>query len=255
MNKRSTRQNSGQILLLAVLVITLLMLSTQLYIYEVGKSMDNVDSAQATSVIFAIQLGSKHVVTSSLANISHGGERSVLSTNLEDWCFLIGRYYQSGTVFLSYTLPTTPPYSDGTYVSWGTNGLGITSAIGDFNLSMLDQQLDIRLFHRVNITTAIFEETAGRTLQNTSKQVDVTFNLSNDGFPALARNISVQYRISGLWKPVDESNSYRLIDYGNGTYVSSFEVDTPQNTVDVSVLVRDLRGIYVQANTTCIITS
>lgn len=253
MGERSTRQNSGQILLLAVLVITLLMLSTQLYIYEVGKSMDIVKSAQANNVIFAIQLGSKHVVTGSLANISRGGERSVLFTNLEDWRFLIGRYFQSGTVVLSYTLPNTPPYSDGTHLSWGTNGIGITSAISDFNLSVRDQQLDIRLSHRVNITTAIFEEAVGRTLQNTSKQIDVTFNLSNDGFPALARNVSVQYRSSGLWKPADGSSSYYLFDYGNGTYVSCFEVDTPQDTVDVSVLVRDSRGIDVQANTTCII--
>ncbi len=251
MGERSKRQHSGQILLLAVLVITLLMLSTQLYIYEVGKSFDNGDSTQANSVIYAIQLGSKHVVTGSLANISRGGEKSVLSTKLEDWSSLIGSYYQSGRIVLSYTLHTTPPYSDGTYMSWGTNGFGITSALSDFNLSILDQQLDIRLSYKVNITTAIYEEAFGRTLQDTSKQINVTFTLSNDGSPALAKNVSAQFRISGLWKPADEQSSYRLIDYGNGTYVSSFEVDTPQDTVDVSVLVCDFREIYVQANTTC----
>lgn len=253
MVERSHRQNSGQILLLAVLVITLLMLSTQLYIYEVGKSMDNVDSTQANNMIFAIRLGSKHVVTGSLANISYGGEKSVLPTNLEEWRSLIGRLYHLGKPFLNYTLHSTPSYSAGTYLLWGTNGFGITSAISDFNLSILDQQIDVRLSYKVNITTSIFEEAIGRTLQNTSKQIDVTFNLSNDGFPALAKNVSVQHQISGVWKPADEQGSYRLVDYGNGTYVSSFEVDTTQDAVNVSVLVLDLRGIYVQANTTCII--
>jgi hypothetical protein len=77
--------------------------------------------------------------------------------------------------------------------------------------------------------------------------VNVTINVVKEDSPSLAANITVLYQSLGGW----HIPSFQEIDYGNGTYLVSFETDIPEENIFVSAQVFDLREIYVQANATC----
>ena len=247
MKEKRDRQSSGQILVIAVLVVSLVMLSAQVYIYEVGKSFEGVESIRANNFVLAVKLGSKHMVIGSLANISNGGNTLTLSANLDQWASFVGGWYQFGKPILNFTLTNTSPYTNGVYLSWDSSGFGISSAYSDFNFSLADRQVTVQLLYSTNVTTSLNIEGAYRRVQGDTKQVNVIVNLSNEGSPALAKNITILYYSLGSWLVP----SFQNTDYGNGTYLISFEAAIPGIVVDVSAQVYDLREIYVQANATC----
>jgi hypothetical protein len=245
-------QDSGQILVIAVLVVSLVLLSTQVYIYDVGRSLGETEASNVSGFVYAVKLGSKHVVTGSLANISRVGSGTVLSSNLEDWTSFVEGLYQFGRPILNFTLRDTLPYMDGYYVSWGTDGLGVTSSYVDFSLSLLDGQASVELPYTVNVTASVIIEGVYRRLVGDTMQINVTCHVSNEGVAALAENVTVLYEKSGVWLRADTKPTYNYTDYGNGTYLVSFEQDYQSfEAVNVSAQVLDLRGIYVQANATC----
>ncbi len=137
MKRKNHRQSCGQILVIAVLVVSLVLLSTQLYIYEVGRSLEKTGSIGVNDFVLAAKLGSKHAVIGSLANISVGGDGSILFSNLERWGAFLGGLYQFGKPVLNFTLENALPYANGTRLSWGTDGLGISSAYADFQVVKL----------------------------------------------------------------------------------------------------------------------
>jgi TPP-dependent indolepyruvate ferredoxin oxidoreductase alpha subunit len=75
--------------------------------------------------------------------------------------------------------------------------------------------------------------------------------LYNENEPALANDIVITYQneTDGPWIMVDPSNNPNTVDYGNGTYLLSFNVDM-QSFLRVSANVHDMRDILVIANTT-----
>ncbi len=103
----------------------------------------------------------------------------------------------------------------------------------------------------MNVSTSLVVEGVSRTLQGSLKQINVTCNILNEGTPALAENVTALYEDSGSWLRADEQSNYSFTDYGNGTYLVSFEANIPQENVNVSTQAYDLRDIYVQANATC----
>jgi len=192
------------------------------------------------------------MITGSLADVSTGSDSVVLYSNLESWATFISSFYQLGRPELNYTLRNTLPYTNGTRLSWGVDGFGVTSAYADFNFSLLDGQVGVQLPYALNVTTTLFVEGGHRNLQGDIKQVNVTCRVLNDGSPALAENLTVLYEKSGAWLRADAKDSYSLADYGNGTYLVVFEQEyLPLEPVNVSAQVYDLRGIFVQANVTC----
>ncbi len=236
--------------MLAVLVVSLVLLSTQLYIYEVGKSLEETGSIRVNDFVLAVKLGSKHAVAGSLANVSGGGDGSVLFSNLERWAMFTGGFYQFGKPVLNFTLKNTSPYTNGIYLSWNTDGFGVSSAYADFNFSLSDGQVDVQLPYTVNVTTSLVVDGGYRALIGNVKEIKVTCNVLNEGSPALAENMTVLF-YSGSWLRADEQTGYSFADYGNGTYLISFEADIPEESINVSAQINDLREIYVQANVTC----
>ncbi len=147
------------------------------------------------------------------------------------------------------------PYTNGTHLSWRTDGFGVSSAYANFNFLLEGRQTSAQLSYNVNVTTSLVVKAVYRTLQGNSKQINVSSSLLNEGSPALAENVTVLYENSGSWPHADEQSSYSFTDYGNGTYLMSFEADISGENVNVSTQVYDLRGIYVQANATCTIVT
>jgi len=251
MKGKNCGQCSGQILVIAILVVSLVLLSTQLYIYEVSRSLEGDKAIHVTDFVLAIRLGSNNVVTGSLVNISTGGDSSILSANLEGWASFVGGLYQFGKPVLNFMLRNAAPYINGTQISWGTNGFGVSGVYVDVNFSLADGQVNIQLPYALNVTTSLVVEGVYRTLTGFTKQINITCNLFNEENPALAQNMTIFYESSSSWLRADEQSNYSFVDYGNGTYWTSFEAEVLEESVNMSAQVYDLRGIYVQANTAC----
>ena len=249
MRKKGT---SGQVLLIAAFIMAFLLLSAELYIFDVGRIMSEVESNSLNDFVLAAKLGSRHVVVGSLANVSNGGLSSVLEGNLQRWSSLIDKQYQFGKSVLNYTLEGTAPYSSGIWIDWGTNGLGVSSAYASFTYKLLGRESNINQTYFLNVTTTLLIESTYRRIQGNEKEINVTINLLNEGKPALAKQITIYYKNRfNNWLIPDETNSYVFFDYGNGTYLASFNaVFLPFQTIEVSAHVFDQREIYVQANAT-----
>lgn len=230
--------------------MSILLLSTQLYVYEIGKSLGEPRPTSISDLALAMKLGSKHAVIGSLANISLGGERSTLLLNLEKWAEFSGSMYQLGRPILELVPSNELPYINGTYLSWAADGVGVSSAYVDFNLSILDLQVGAQLVYAVNITTALMER-AFYSEQDSIKEVYVSCTVMNEGSPALAESITVWFQNASSWLRSEDQAGYGVTDYGNGTYLVSFEARIDQENVTVSTQIHDKRGIYVQANVTC----
>ncbi|MGQ9460115.1 MAG: hypothetical protein ACUVRA_02645 [Candidatus Bathyarchaeaceae archaeon] len=248
MNKRNC---SGQVLLVGVLIIALLLLSTQLYVYDLGKAVEEGKQNSFSDFILAVRLGSKRVIVGSLANVSQGGTSQTLEINLKRWSSFVGMLYQSGKCILNFTFRETAPYSSGVWISWGTNGLGVSGAYADFTLQLLDRGIDVNLEYGINVTTTLLIQGTYKEIGGNSKQVNVTCNILNEGEPALAENIALYYKNLDEWLTPGSPNNYTIVDYGNGTYFMSFVADIYSSTVEVSVHALDRRGVSVQANITC----
>jgi hypothetical protein len=245
------RHKSGQIILIAAFVIATLLLSTELYILDVVKVTSEVDSNSINDIIPSVQLGSKHVVVGSLANITNGGIGNILEANLQQWSSFISRRRGFGRSTLSYTVEETDPYSAGVRLQWTANGAGISSAYSNFTYDLLDQEGTFNRTYAVNVTSTVLIETLYRTdITGNTTQVNMTINLLNEGNPAFASQITVYYRASDTWQIPDETNSYAITNYGNGTYLASFITEIPSQPPETSIHVIDQRGIYVQANIT-----
>jgi hypothetical protein len=248
--KMRTKRSSGQVLLITAFIMAFLLLSAELYIFEVGKIVGEVESYSLTDFALAVRLGSKHVVIGSLANVTNGGSSAVLAQNLQKWSSFVGKQYQLGKSLLNYTLNQTAPYSSGVWISWGTNGYGVSSAYVNFTHRLLGREANLNQSYFVNVTTTLLVESTYQALLGNEKEVNVTINLLSEAEPALAKQITIYYKFVDTWQTPNETSSYVLLDYGNGTYLASFTAIIPSQTVEVSAHVYDRRDIYVQANTT-----
>jgi hypothetical protein len=245
------RQKSGQVILIAVLAMALILLSAQVYVFDVHMSTFSLDSNSLVDYITAIKLGSRNVVASSLSNISNSGAGSILSANLYRWATLVSTQSQFGRSTLTYVEEESSPYSSGVWLSWGTEGYGVSSSVVQFAFNLSDREVEADLSYAVNVTTRLSFEGTCRITGIVQKQVNVTINLYNEGSPALASQITVYYRALGVWLEPTDLNNYVLTDYGNGTYLASFDTFIPLPTVEVSVHVVDERNIHVQADAAC----
>jgi hypothetical protein len=251
MRKLTKKNSSGQILIVAVLIIALLLLSTELYVYEFGATVDEAKPNSFTDSIFAINLGSQHVVIGSLANISRKGLNQILTSNLQRWSSFVGEQRQLGKFILDFTTRETSPYTAGIWISWGTDGLAVSGAYANLTLRLSGRELEINTKHTINVTTTIRTSGTYRVVQGDGKQVNVTCNLLNEGKPALMKNTTLYYKNETSWLPIAPQNSYSITDYGNGTYLMIFEANIPSSDVEVSLHTYDRREIYALTNVTC----
>jgi len=244
------RRNSGQIVLIAAFIIASLLLSAQLYILEVGRTLSETEPDSVNDFILSVQLGSRNVVTSSLGNVSNGGASGTLELNLEEWASLVEDQYLYGKSILDYTLRDAAPYSSGIWLGWGANGYGVSSSYSNFTHKLTGLEAEVDQSFVINITTTLLIASTNQKLGGDSRQVNVTISIQNEAEPALAEQITIYYRVSSSWLIPDEANGYILRDYGNGTYLGSFVADVPAESVEISTHILDYRDIYAQANVT-----
>ena len=242
--------DSGQILLIAAFIMASLLVSAQLYILDVGKISGEMNSDSLNDLMSCVKLGSRHVVSGSLANISNGGSSSLLESNLREWAEFLSAQYVEGKNILNFTLEESSPYSSGVWLLWGADGYGVSSACVDFIHTLAGREADVDMAYSVNVTTALLISSTSHMLNETARQINVAIKVLDEAGPALATQITVYYSVSGSWLIPDDANDFALLDYGNGTYVASFTAAIPTPQAEVSVHTADSRGVYVQANVT-----
>lgn len=249
---RKFRSNSSaQLLIVAALAIAILISATTAYVYELGKETNSTYNISISDFVFAIKQTTRNAVISSLANISNGGEKTLLATNLNEFSQSLRNLIQFGIWQLNFTVLDDSAYDSGIWLSWDTNGIGVSSAYADFTLRAYDVATNSTVNYAVNVTTTIIVSGYYTTVLGIEKVVNLTCNVYNEGESALSQNITLFYENLGIWMPIDASNNLSITDYGNGTYAISFRVATLSDTVQVSAHLKDLRGIFVQANMTC----
>lgn len=246
--KRVRHSNAGQALIVTSLIIAMLLLSTAYYVFDVQRDAAT-DQTTDDSTVAAIKLSSLNTVISALANVSNGGDSSVLPTDLSNLAATLGNYYYDGNPDLIFTLSDVPPYQNGIWISWESNGVAISSACVSFLINFSGPSTTYSSQYETNVTTTLNIE--GEYAANGSgNNVNVTCTMFNENEPASINDIALFYQneTAGPWFQVDPS-TLQTVDYGNGTYLMSFNAYT-QNILQVSAQAHDLRGIFVMANTT-----
>jgi len=250
----SHRRNSGQVLIITSLIVVMLLLSTVIYVTETQRNSPTYDN-RADPAFSAIRQGALHTVISALANISRGGAASVLVTDLNLFESAITSHSASAILNVDVTPLNTTPYQNGTWISWGSSGEGVSSAYVSFEVNSTHPAATHYSEFAVNVTSRIVVGGFYEQLTGASKEVNLTCTVSNKGEAALAQNLTVYYERDGSLSPEEwiQAASVATIDYGNGTYLMSFTAKTDQrsNPMLVSVHCTDLRGIFVRANATC----
>jgi hypothetical protein len=250
LKRRNLRHNcSGQVLVITSLLVALILLSTGMYVIEtekdvptIGVGMDNVSPAYQQSI--------RSTLISALSNITSGGNSSILSTDLDELNSVLTSHSYQNLIKIDYTPLNVTPYQSGILVSRGTSGQGISSAYVNYVFNSSGLSTYSSLESAASVTSAI--NLTGKCLQldNSLTQVNLTINLLSDGKPALAQNFTLSFQNSTNWVPVREPN---INNFGNGTYAVSFNAETDQISVPLTVSVecKDQRGITVGASVRC----
>jgi hypothetical protein len=249
MRKRSFRNNkSGQVIVITALLIAVLSISTAIYVIETERQVPQVDSNETNS-FSAYKQAMTNTLISALANITNGGDSTILAVNLDELKEAIVLHSYQSMFQLDFTLINSSPYQNGIYLSWGTNGYGISSTCVDFALKTFSFSTTSSLTYTVGVATEA--HLAGNCLQinDTADQVNLIINLLNEGKPALGRDFSFYFQNASRWLKVDKPT---VIDFYNGTYTASFIAETGQlnENLLVSMLCWDQRFISVGANLT-----
>ena len=236
-------------------MIALLIISVAYGVFEAGRRNELRSAATLNLPVYATKLGLRNIVTSALVNVSNGGENTVLTANLNQYASFVGNQSHFGKCAILFTALNVLPYESGMWLSWGSDGTGVSSAYANFTLVFTGTTSETQMEHAINVTTELEVEGSYVKLAGTNKQVSVTCTIFNEGETALANNITLYYDFDGDlltqdWTPV---TSPSVTDYGTGTYTISCTVDTEirDDPVLLSAHVYDLRDIFVMANTTC----
>jgi len=159
----------------------------------------------------------------------------------------MARGYSLGRCDLNATPASSTPYSDGIRLDWGANGSGVSSACADFALNLGGRGVEIDWGFTVNVTSRVEVSGSYDDLGDDSKEVSMSVSLENEGAPALAGSIVLEYLKLGSWEDPKNLGSYAELDCGDGTYRYTFVDTIPGTFVRVRVQVNDLRGVFVEA--------
>jgi hypothetical protein len=249
-SKYYSRKNTGQLLIVAAFAIALLISSTTMYVYELSRGTANTSESAVADFMFAVKQTARNVVTGSLANISNGGQKTVLASNMNRLIETLRSLRQHGICNLTYLALNSSNYDEGTRLSWGINGSGFSSAYASITVKIYDVSSQASMDSAINITSLLTLSGKYATLAGGKKNVSLMCTLTNEGQPAIAKGMTFFYDNGGVWTQVNASNGLTIIGLGNGTYIVSF-ITTVTTPVEVSVCMIDLRNVFIRANITC----
>ena len=249
MDRRPHRRNSGQVLIITSMIVVLLLVSTVVYVTESQKNAPVYHGGSDIDFRAFMQAAS-HTVISALANVSNGGSSDLLISNLNRLKAIATNYSYSSIVSINYSIANAAPYSNGFYSLWGSDGVGISSAVINCVLNASGIASSYYSEFTLNATSSI-NVSGYNTLQGSNRYVTVICSVFNGGNPTGANNLTLYYqqKSPATWLPAPSPTT---VNYGNGTYQITFTT-TKQATADalpVSIHCQDTQGILIRANVT-----
>ena len=227
----------------------MLVISTAYYVLEINTA--TMDQTPLNSTFLMTKPSIVNTLINSLANVSNGGNSEVLESNLNALTQAIQNSSYGGQCEFDITPSNSTPYQNGLLISWADNGSGISSAYASVALNFSSPSETYSQEYEVNVTTAMTAE-GFYTANGTQENVNVICQLYNENDAALANDFTILYQeTGGNWTPADSTTGLNINDYGNGTYLISFDA-LAQGALQVSVGAHDLRNIFVMTNTTCL---
>ena len=132
MKKRNLKHNSsGQVIIITALLVASLLLSTAIYVFETEKEVPTADTGEE-NVFPAYQQSIRNTLISALANVTNGGNPSVLTDDLNELNAAITNDSYQAMLQMNYTPLNVAPYQNGIWISWGADGQGVSSAYVSF---------------------------------------------------------------------------------------------------------------------------
>jgi hypothetical protein len=248
--RRSFRRDSrGQVIIITGLLVALLLLSTAVCVIEMSKFTPKADETPQTVTYVGLEANLRNAVISGLANVTGGGNASVLAMDLDLLkAAILSHSYQ--TMFtLDYSLQNDAPYMQGLWVSWG-NTSGVSGASASFTVDSQNAQGTSKAQYAINVTTQVTASGGFVQLNGTAKQVSLSVAVFNEGNAALTETMNLRFFNVTEWVDV---TAPVVTDFGNGTYAVTFFADgTPvDEPLYVSAECVDMRGISVGVNIVC----
>lgn len=239
----------GQVIVVTALLVAVILLTTAMYVIEVQKNTPIVQSDDGV-LIDSYQSSIRSTAVSALANFSGGGDQDVFDSDLAQLRSVILEHSYASQLSMTYSLFGSGGYSDGLRVWWGNQGEGISSAYVTVTCASSSSRGGSQVTYTVNVTDSI--QVSGYYLQfnETQKMVNLTVHLHNEVGGALAGNFAITYLNASSWVTPDSPS---ISSNGDGSYTITFNADTGQvgESLDVSVVCLDTRGISVGATVTC----
>lgn len=250
-NRNGSRRNRGQALIITALIITLMLMSAVYYVLETENQTISTQGT-ADSYFSVAKISTRNTVISALANVSNGGDEQALTTSLEKLSSMLHAHSYDAEFDLSFTPLNATPYQDGTWISWGQDGSGVSSAYAIFVINFSGSSENYSSTYETNVTTSLHIN-GTYTVEGSDETVNMTCTVYGENGPTLANRIAILYQnqTDESWLSVDQQNNLTTVDFGNGTYNISFSAYS-QGPVNVSVQINDLRDIFVLANATCV---
>ena len=244
------RRNSGQVLIITSLVVVLLLLSTVVYVMETQKNAP-VYQPDFNSNLRGIKQAALHTVISALANVTNGGDPTVLDEDLNQLKSAVESNSYNAISDLEFSSLNPVPYVNGLWVAWETEGEGISSASVSFVFNSSGLSAGYYSEFAVNVTSTIGVEGYFSQLNETVRQVTLTCFIRNEGKAAQPGTLSLYYQQDNQSEWIQPITPI-VVDCGNGTCVASFLAEnSTENTLTVSVHVRDSRGVSIWTKVTC----
>jgi hypothetical protein len=247
--KPRNQGTSGQALIITSLIIAVLLLSTTYYVFEMKRTVMK-DVTASNPNLKTIRLSTTNTMISALANFTNGGEREVLIEDFNRLSSDIRDYSYEGQCVLQFTPLNSSSYADGMYIIHDQDGIGISSSYMTFVVNFSGSTEAYYSEFSTNVTTTLVLGSAYET-NGTENIVNVTCQMLNENEPALLKDVTLFYQnvIDGPWTFVNSYNNLNVNDFGNGTYLISFNVQM-QDFLQVSASAHDARDILVVANAT-----
>ncbi len=242
------KDTSGQVIIVSALLIAMLLLSTALYVVETTKHVPTVENNVATWFVEYKQ-AAKSTLISALANITAGGDTGILEEDFSQLKYSLQAQSYSSILNFAYTPLNSGLYQNGVSISWGNTGVGISSAYVDFGVDSSSASSTANLQYNVNVTSQVTFN--GNFIQeNDTKIVNLSISLRNEDKPALANGLTFQYQNGSNLVTVENPE---IVSHNDGSYTASFIVPSPAelNSLTVSIVCMDQRGIFTGANYTC----
>jgi len=250
-NRNGSRRKRGQALIITALIITLMLISTVYYVLETENQTMSMQTT-ADSYFSVAKISTRNTIISALANVSNGGDPETLTTNLEELSSMLHAHSYDAEFDLSFTPLNATPYQDGTWISWGGDGSGVSSAYATFVINVSGSSENYSSTYDTNVTTSL-NVNGTYAVEGSYETVNVTCTVYDENGPTLTNRIVIFYQnqTDESWLSVDQQNNLTTVDFGNGTYDIFFTAYS-QGPVNVSVQINDLRDIFVMANATCL---